>query len=255
MNPAAMALVDQMMGDDELVFDARRVARAVIGVSLIIAIPLGGGVLYNQHQISQIESLSGSMETVIEGRSLLQAAHASGVASGLTIGGVHVPADLIDRIETIVEDQLISGTRVLSEARMNGLEAALTGNWTSERLEEYVSRIETADPDLGRIISEEAGRLSEAGVPEDDSRSLMRAMAVKLMTGEAREELRHSGRVVTGSEAERLGILDQAQSRIWTRLEETNRVGGLDPALTRDLAIMLVAGTLEQGPANDEPGL
>jgi len=36
----------------------------MIEASLIIAIPLGGGVLYDQRQISQIESLSGPMEMV-----------------------------------------------------------------------------------------------------------------------------------------------------------------------------------------------
>jgi hypothetical protein len=253
VNPAALTIVENMMGNEQIVVDARRVARAVVGVSLMIAIPFGGAVVYNAHQISQIESLSASMETVIAGQSLLQAAHANGVASGLTIGGVHVPGDLVNRISTIVEAEVISSARVLSEARMSGLEAALSGNWTAERLQEYVSLIETADPDLGRILTEETDRLSGSGVQEDQARTLIRAMAVKLMSGEPLEAAGTSSRVVTGSDAERAGVLGRAQTRIWSRLEETNRVGGLDTTLTREMAITIVGRMLDLGSAYEVP--
>jgi len=229
MNPAAAMIVDHMMGDDEMKFEPKRVALALAAMSLVAAVPIGGAALINSYQIGQTEALSGTMETVIEGRSLLQAAHASGVASGLTIGGVHVPVDLVDRIETIVEAEIIAGARVLTEARMTGLEEALSGGWSADRLEEYVSRIETADPDLGRIITEETDRLLETGAPEERARSVLRAMAVKLMTGEPREEPLQARQPIDGPAADQARILDQAQTRIWSRLEEPYRGSGPGP--------------------------
>lgn len=253
MNPATIDLMNHIMGEDKLEFSLKHTAKALLSVSLVAAVPIGAMGLLDAHQRDQMETLSASLDTVAQARAMTQAAHASGIASGLTIGGIHVPADLVDRIASIVEAEMISGTLVLSEARMTGLEAALSGNWTTERLEEYVSLIETVDPDLGRIIAEETDRLSRFGVREEHARTLMRAMVVRIMSGEPLEGTGPSGRVLTGSDAERAGMLDRTQTRIWSRLEETNRVGGLDATLTRGMAIAIVGRMLEQGSTHEAP--
>jgi hypothetical protein len=258
MHPAAYTIVDGMLGDEKLVFDARRVAVAVGGVMSLLALPFAGGVLFNQSQISQMETVSASLDLVIEGRVLVQAAHAGGVAKGLLIGGVHVPETLIDRIEAIVTEEVVTGARRLAEARIGGLEAGLDGRWSLDRLEEYVSRIETGDPALSRIISEQTERLVETGVPEDLSRAQMRAIAVGLMTGgedQARTRKEQTwGRAANGSDPDRAAILEQARTRIWSHLEEQNLLDGLDPTITRNMAVTLVSRMLETAPEQgDEP--
>lgn len=258
MHPAAYSIVDTMMGDEKLVFDPLRVVTAVGGVMSLLALPFAGAVLYNQSQINKMETVSASMDLVMEGRALVQAAHAGGVAKGLLIGGVHVPETLIDRIEAIVTEEVATGARRLAEARIGGLEAGLNGGWTLERLEDYVSRIETGDPVLSQIISEETDRLAATGVPEDLSRAQMRAIAVGLMTGgeeNARTRKEQTwGRAANGSDPDRAAILEQARTRIWSHLEEQNLLDGLDPAITRNMAITLVSRMLETVPEQgDEP--
>lgn len=255
MNFAAVKMVDDVIGDEKLDLSLKRAAKGLLAASLAVAVPLGGLAVYDAHQINQTDTLSGSLETVAEAQMMTRAAHAGGVASGLLVGGVHVPQELIDRIDAMVEADIVNGSSLLSSARLDGVEAALSGGWNTERLEAYVDRIEAEDPALGGLIMQGAERLSATGFPDETARTFLRAMTVRLMSGEAPEAFEAPRRLDNGLEASRMEILREMQAQIVTRLEETNRVGGLDPNLTRDMAITLVARTLEDAPAPDGPGL
>lgn len=252
MNPAALGIVERMMGEGPLRPDLRRAPRRLALVTAAIALPILGATLLTPEEAAPVRPLSGAMETVSAGRTLLHGAHAGGVASGLLIGGVQVPDGLIGRIEEIVDRDLVSGARALTEARLAGLEAALAGGWTTERLEAYVSRIESSDPDLGRIINEETGRLAEAGLPEEQARLFLRAVTVRLMAGGVAEAPLPAG-TEGAPEAARISLLERAQGRIRSHLEETSRLGGLDPAITRDVAIALLAAQMAGLSAADGP--
>jgi hypothetical protein len=240
MNLAAVAMVERMMEDVNPDFSLKNTVKGLLAVSLVAAVPIGGVALIESHRMTQLETVSASFGTVSEAQTALRASHAGGVASGLLIGGVHVPQELVDRVEEIVATEVVESSNLLSRVRLNGLEEALSGGWNVDRLEEYVARIESEDPALRQILSEETGRLSETGVPEERARVVLRAMAVKLMTGEAPEEFQAPRRVEPGVEAAHAEILQEAQTRLVTRLGETSRVGGLDPVLTREVAYQVI---------------
>ena len=248
MNPMAIDIVNHLQGDEELDLRPRRLARAAGVFGLMIAIPLGVAVLNDASRMSRLQEASGALDSVTAGRTLVLAAHAGGVANGLLIGGIRVPSDLINRIEAMVTEDIVAGTRRLAEVRIKGLEGALSGDWNLDRLIEYVSLIEGEDPGLRDIISEGADRLAATGVPMDLSRSHIRAMAVMLMTGNPDEITPPTGRSQTLSVADTLG---ETQARLWSHLTLTDRVGGLDTIFTRSIAIAVADRLIKEGRGPD----
>lgn len=257
MNPMAMDIANRMQGGEELVFSATRVARAVGGVLTMMAVPFGGAVLYNSYQTSHLEAVSSSLETVITGRTLTQADHAGGVATGLVIGGVQVPEALITRIEEMVSAEIVSGTRSLSEARIAGLEGALSGGWSAERLESYVAAIEGSDATLRGLVWEGSERLAEAGIPISDARTQARHLAVSLMIADGTDvhaEIEAGLGRASPERAAQYRVMGDLAARIGTHLGETGRIGGLDPVITRDVAIRLVERMVEDIPVLSPSG-
>lgn len=235
MNAGSAAVVGRMMESEGVEATPKNVAKALLAGSVLAAIPLGAAYLVESN-VKHQETLSSSFSTMVEAQAGVRASHASGIASGLLIGGIYVPQELIDRVEDIVAADVVASSELLSRVRMEGLEEALSGNWSLDRLEEYVNRIEAEDASLREIISEGTEKLAETGIAHNRARVTFQAMAVKLMTGESPEEFREGQKTSGGITPDQIMILQETQSRLLSRLSETNLIGGLDPALTREIA-------------------
>lgn len=210
--------------------------RAIPVAAAFGAFTVGFDAFVDNQTVNRLDGVSASFEMIVRDHKTVQASYAGGVASGLLIGGDYVPQDLLNRVADIVETDVIESSRVLRQARESGLEAALSGGWDVDRLEEYVTRIERDDADLRELLSQQTERLVETGVERSYARSVLRAMTVNLMSGEEPEDFRSLSWDSSTVNEERAEVLQLAQDRIRSHIKGTHQTTGLNPAVMREIA-------------------
>lgn len=249
MHPASYILERGPDGkpiDMEFDMSPKNVTKAVAFLGVPAAALIGGLYAFGEYQDAKLIERSETVTAVQSTMTASMVAHAQGIESGLIINGVVVPAEVSDRISDLATSSFVAQVENMADLgdgvslRHMGMEDALEGNWTPERLSTYVDQIAEFEPG---IRSEIQTAVSEAGGLSIDSDRLdilvkLHVVSTLLNTDDAIsrsvEDWKKSNNEDESSFAM---VMERMRSNIASRLSDVSVVGGINRAVMTEIAV------------------